>query len=264
MNDISNTALVTLKCHIQDAQEVCSILNDKSSIKMYKYLNESLDEAGKSILNKGVKKNLEKHTALRAKKYDDYVVEFLHKYPEAAVVNIGCGLDNRFERIDNGKCLFIDLDFPDIMNIKQNTFPASERYKQIAKSVFDFSWMEKTGKKPVLLLAEGVFMYCHENDVKSLFSEIHNKIPDSEIVFEVFSSKWLKGWRKKLTDFKLQKQLKFGKDASYKFGIADSNEIERWSEHYKLIEDWSYMDIMKQNASDFLRKIQWTVYYKIK
>jgi len=263
MNDISNTALVTLKCHIQDAQKDVSILNDKSSLNVLEFLNTHLDEKGKSILNKEVKKNLEKHTALRAKKYDDYVLQFLQKHPEASIVNIGCGLDNRFERIDNGKCLFLDLDFQDIIEIKKQIFPATKRYMQIGQSVFDFSWMDSVRNKPILLLAEGVFMYCHESDVKSLFQEIHTRIPGTKMVFEVFSSKWLKGWKKWIVDLKIRKQLKFGKDAYFKFGIADSREIESWSAHYKLIEDWSYFDAVKPNAKDYLRKIQWTVYYEI-
>jgi O-methyltransferase involved in polyketide biosynthesis len=264
MNDISNTALVTLKCHIQDATQDDSVLNDKSSLKAYEYLIANLNPKGKEMLNNKLKKNLMSHTVLRAKKYDDYALHFLQRHPEATIVNIGCGLDNRFERIDNGTCLFFDLDLPDIVDVKKNIFPATNRYRQIGKSVFDFSWFKELPEQAVLLLAEGVFMFCNESDVKALFNKIHNKIPGTEIVFEVFSSKWLKGWKKKIIDFKLQKQLKFGKDASFTFGIADSREIEGWSEDYKLIEDWSYFDVIKPNAKDFLRKVQWTVYYKIK
>jgi O-methyltransferase involved in polyketide biosynthesis len=264
MNDISNTALVTLRCHIEDAKQTDSILKDRSSLKTYEYLNTILDEEDKKILNKRVKRNLVKHTALRAKKYDDYVIQFLSKHPEAIIINIGCGLDHRFERIDNGKCEFIDLDLPDVMDIKKNIFPGTKRYRQIGQSVFDFNWLDNIDKAPVLLLAEGVFMFCNETEVKALFNELHKRMPDSCIVFEVFSSKWLKGWKGKATEFKLRKQLKFGKDASFQFGIADSDEIENWSENYKLIEDWSYFDVIKPNVKDFLRKIQWTVYYKIK
>ena len=264
MNDISNTALVTLKCHIQDAKQDNPILNDRSSLKTYSYLNANLDEKGKKILNKRVKKSLIKYTVLRAKKYDDYVVQFLKENPDAIIVNIGCGLDHRFERIDNGKCIFFDLDLSDIMEIKKNIFPVTKRYKQIGQSVFDFNWIDKIDKAPVLLMAEGVFMYCNEKNIKALFNELHERVPGSEIVFEVFSSKWLTGWRKKIIDFKLQQELKFGKNASFKFGIKDSDEIEGWSEYYKLIEDWSYFDEIKKNTIEYFRKLQWTIYYEIK
>ena len=159
--------------------------------------------------------------------------------------------------------MFIDLDLPDVMDIKASIFPSTKRYWQIGQSIFDFSWMEMVPEQPVILLAEGVFMYCLESDVRSLFHEIHCRIPGAEMAFEVFSSKWLKGWKRKVFEFKLRKQLKFGKEASFQFGIADSDEIETWSEHYDFIEDWSYFDVIKPNARDALRKIQWTIYYKI-
>jgi len=263
MNDISVTALVTLKCHVQDTEQTESILEDFSSLKTYQYLNTILDENGKTILQKKVKSNLVTHTALRAKKFDGYVTAFLRKYPTASIVNIGCGLDHRFERVDNGTCMFYDLDLPDIIDLKKEIFTETKRYHQIAKSVFDFSWFEQIANQPVLLLAEGVFMYCHESDVRSLFEAIHSRFQGSEMAFEVFSSTWLKGWRKWMVDIKIRRQLKFGEDASFKFGIANSDEIESWSEHYKLIEDWSYFDVVKPNIKDSLRKIQWTVYYKI-
>lgn len=263
MNDLSNTALVTLKCHVQDAQNKDSILRDRSSLKVYEYLNSILDERSKKILNNNLRKSLVKHTVLRAKKYDEYVKQFLKRNPQAVIVNIGCGLDHRFERVDNGKCFFLDLDLPDIMDIKKKIFPATKRYRQIGKSVFDYSWFDEVPEQPSILMAEGVFMYFPEEKVKSLFHEIHNRIQEAEIVFEVFSSTWLEGWRKWVVDLKIRKQLKFGKDAAFQSGISDSNDIESWSEHYKLIEDWSYFDVIKPNVKDFLRKIQWTVYYRI-
>lgn len=264
MNDVSNTALVTLKCHVQDAEKKDPVLADKSSLKAYEYLNANLDERGKLILNKNSKRNQVKHIAIRAKKYDEYAIQYLQKYPTATIVNIGCGLDHRFERVDNERCMFLDIDLPDIMDVKKEIFPATERYLQAGQSVFDFDWMNRIKPGPVLLLAEGVFMYCEEHAVRSLFQEIHKKVPDSSIVFEVFNSRWLTGLKGKMVDFKLRKQLKFGKDASFQFGIEDSDSIELWSEHYTFIEDWSYIDEIKPHAKDSLRKIQWSVYYQIK
>lgn len=263
MNDISNTALVTLRCHIEDAESTTSILNDSSSLKAYGYLEVYLDEEAMKILAKTPRKSLVRHTAMRAKKYDSYVTRYLEAHPEATIVNIGSGLDDRFARIDNGKCLFYDIDLPDIIGVKKEIFPETDRYRQLGQSVFDFDWMQVVPPGPLLLLAEGVFMYCAPSDVKALFREIHERHPGSTMAFEVFNSKWLKGWKGKMVDFKLRKQLKFGEDASFRFGIADSDEIERWSEHYTLIEDWSYIDEVKPNAKDSIRKIQWTVYYHI-
>ncbi len=263
MNDLSNTALVTIKCHAQDARQNNPVLNDQSALKVIRYLETNIDHSNRSKIFRQVSKSLEKHIALRALKYDNYVRAFLLKYPSATIINIGCGFDNRFERIDNGQCNFWDIDLPEIINLKSRIFLPNQRYHQLGQSVFDYSWLDKIGTKPVLLLAEGVFMYCDETDIKNLFEKIHEKLNVAEFAFEVFSSKWLKGWKKKMVDFKLKKELKFGKGAEFVFGIDDSNAIEKWSPNYQFIEDWSYFDTRGKRKSDFIRKIQWTVYYKL-
>ena len=275
INDVSQTAFLTLQCHALDAQSKRPYLNDASSVHTLELLKEFFSKSDsilyRRLFENRVKSKLIAHTALRAKKYDSYIRSFLDQYPEATVINIGCGLDNRFERIDNGKVTFYDLDLPDIINIKRQIFPEKERYNQISRSVFDFEWMDLVKNDHVILVAEGVFMYCREEDVKALFLNLKAKMNNPEIVFEVFNSIWLKGWRKKMMEFKLKKELKFGEGATFQFGISDSEAIESWDQGMELIDDWSYLEsdeldsfllkLMRRNNS--FRKVQWTVHYHL-
>ncbi len=275
INDISETAFLTLQCHAIDAASSSPILNDISSIEtlniLKNYFSKSDRELHKKLFQNKVKKNLVKHIVLRAKKYDSYITEFIDKYPNATVVNIGCGLDNRFERVDNMNIHLFDLDLPDIMNIKKQIIQEKANYHQISQSVFEFDWIGRIETEHVILVAEGVFMYCTEQDVKKLFLTLQEKLNKPEIIFEVFNSKWLKGWRKKSMDFKLKKELKLGEGTTFKFGILDSDEIENWNQGFRLIDDWSYFDSEELNSvfwrlfrnSDSLRKVQWTVHYEL-
>ncbi len=68
----------------------------------------------------------------------------------------------------------------------------------------------------------------------------------------VFNSKWLSGWRKRVTEIKLKKELKFGEGAAYEFGIPDSDAIESWDKGMKLMR-----------RSNSMRKVQWTVHYQL-
>jgi O-methyltransferase involved in polyketide biosynthesis len=275
VNDISETAFLTLQCHALDAQSQRPLLSDKRSIEtldiLKKHFSESDSILHKKLFENKVKNKLIVYTVLRAKRYDSYILDFLNKYPNSTVVNIGCGLDTRFERIDNGSIHYYDLDLPDIMNIKRQIFPEKERYHQISKSVFEFDWIDKIESEHVILVAEGVFMYCNGQDVKSLFLTLQERLPNSEMVCEVFNSKWLKGWRKKTMEFKLKKELRLGEGTTFQFGISDSDEIGRWNQGLKLIDDWSYLDSGELNSrvlrlfrkNDSFRKIQWTVHYKL-
>ena len=275
INDVSETAFLTLQCHAIDALSSAPILNDKSAVEtlnvLKAYFLTSGSELHKNIFQNKVNKNLVTHTVIRAKKYDEYILKFIDQHPHATVVNIGCGLDNRYERINNRSIHFFDIDLPDIMNIKKQIFHEEANYHQISQSVFDLEWIDKIDTEHVILVAEGVFMYCNEQDVKRLFITLQEKLKKPEIVFEVFNSKWLTGWRKKMMEFKLQKELKLGEGTTFKFGIAESDEIENWNPAFRLIDDWSYLDsdeldssVMRlfRNSNSF-RKVQWTVHYEL-
>jgi O-methyltransferase involved in polyketide biosynthesis len=275
VNDISETAFLTLQCHALDAQSSRPLLNDTGAIgtldTLKRYFASSDRRLHKKLFENKVKPGLVTHTVLRAKQYDACIRSFLERYPEAAVINIGCGLDHRFERVDNGKVRFFDLDLPDIMNIKKQVFPEKERYTQISGSVFDVGWIGQVRTDHVILVAEGVFMYCLEEDVKMLFAKLQEQFRDPEIVFEVFSSRWLRGWRKRIMEFKLKKELKLGEGTVFRFGIADSDAIEKWDPGMKLISDWSYLDsgeldsffLKWMRRNDRIRKLQWTVHYRL-
>ena len=267
IGQVAQTAFLTLQCHALDASSDHPILNDVESINIMKALREKTGFSG--LKSTRINKSLINHIALRARQYDYFARSFIEKLPNAAIVNIGCGLDNRFKRIDNGKILYYDLDFPEIIDLKEKIMPPAERYKQIAQSVFEFNWINEIDREHVFLMAEGVFMYCEPSDVKNLFHELQKSFSNPEIVFEVFNSKWLKGWRRKMMTFRIKKELKLGEDTVFKFGIADSDEIEKWNNNYHLIQDWSYLDeeeaiIPLKNIiqnSDFFRKVLWTLHY---
>jgi O-methyltransferase involved in polyketide biosynthesis len=186
INDISETAFLTLQCHAMDARLRKPLLGDQTAIHTFELLKAYFSESGSAmqqrLFSDRVKSSLVEHIALRAKKYDAYILDFLERFPEAAVVNIGCGLDHRFERVDNGKITFYDLDLPDIMNIKRQIFPEKERYIQLSVSVFDFEWIGHIQNDHVMLVAEGVFMYCREQDVRTLFFKLQEKLNNPEIV----------------------------------------------------------------------------------
>lgn len=274
INDVSETALLTLYSHAFDAQDENSILNDVSSVQTTHFLNNELSKSEKKLHQQLSSGKIDKkgvvHIAIRAKRYDKYILDFCRKYPNATIVNIGCGLDNRFERIDNGKIKFFDLDLPDIIDIKKQLFDETDRYHYISQSVFDYSWIEKIPKNDTLFISEGVFMYCLEDDVKSLFLKLQENFSGSEMVCEVFNSMWLKGWLKKIMQFKMRKELHLGKDASFKSGIRDSNEMESWNQGLILLDDWSYFDSEEKKLGllklfrhiKLFRKTQWTVHYR--
>ncbi len=276
LNDISATAIMTLACHAIDAQAKRSILNDQVAVGTINWLKSRLNREPSTLLKKVFEGRLDSklwvHIALRAKQYDHYVQNFLNKHPDAVVVNIACGLDDRFGRVDNGQVDFYDLDLPDILKLKALRFPPQGRYHQIAQSVFDYTWMDQLPKdRPLLLLAEGLFMYCQEAEVKGLLLALESRFSGCEFVFELFNRFWMSSWRKPILNLILKQKLRFDPNAQMTFGLRTGQEIKSWHPHFKLLEEWTYFDTKDPRIGwmrwagklPFVRKTLWTMRWQL-
>ena len=71
------------------------------------------------------------------------VRDYLKDHPNAAVVNLGCGLDNTGRTCDNGRCKIYNLDFPDVIALRQQLLPAGDREQNIPCDLKDTAWFGK-------------------------------------------------------------------------------------------------------------------------
>ena len=277
IGDIASTSFITLYCHALETLSENPIISDMKSVEIMTELNKTLsrsDHPLDRILASGrLDKQLVVHIALRAKKYDDYARDFLVKFPDGVIVNIGCGLDSRFLRIDNRRVVFYDLDLPELIAVKKTFMQQTDRYRLISSSVLDFGWMNvvRMHRGPFLFMAEGVFMYLDGKDVRSLVLKLQETFSGSELVCEVVNSLWLKPLIRTLLDYKLMWQVHLGKDALFRSGVRDGHDMEQWHTGIQLLDEWSYFDADEKKLGwlrvlrhiEFIRKTQWTVHYRL-
>ncbi len=180
---------------------------------------------------------------------DNATKDFIKKYSDAIIINIGCGFDTRFFRLDNGKILWFDLDLPESIRIRRQFFEETDRYKMIPKSVFDYSWIDEIPTdKPVLIIAEGILMYFTELEVKELMDKLVESFDDVEMLLETIPSS-LVNQSKKQDIIKNQYQI----DAEFQWGIKREKEIEKLNSRIKFIDDWHYFDYHR----DRWKSIRW-------
>jgi O-methyltransferase involved in polyketide biosynthesis len=277
IGDIASTSFITLYCHALETLSDNPLLSDPKSVEIMTELNKTFSRSentlDKTLAAGTLDRRLVVHIAIRAKKYDEYARDFLERFPGGVIVNIGCGLDSRFLRVDNGLAIFYDLDLPEIIGIKKTFFEETERYHFIASSVLDYSWITaiRRHKGPFLFMAEGVFMYLDGDDVRSLVVKMQETFPGSELVCEVVNSFWLKSPLKKMLDYKLQREVHMGKDATFRSGIRDGREMEQWHSGIQFLDEWSYFDSDEKKLGWLrllrhiwlIRKTQWTVHYRL-
>lgn len=128
--------------------------------------------------------------SIRGSQIDEYTIEYLKKYPDSTVVYLGCGLDARARRVNVPSKLWYDLDFPQVIEIKKQLYEETTNYRYIPSSVTDWGWMDKIecGRNPVLVIAEGLLMYLHEQDIKLLFIKMRDKFKDVIFIFDAYST----------------------------------------------------------------------------
>ena len=114
------------------------------------------------------------------------VSDYLEKHPKAAVVNMGCGLDTTFTRLDNGQCKGYNLDFPEMIELRESLLTPGDREQNIACDLNDFSWFDKIdASHGAVFFAAGVFYYFRFDDLKKLFPAMEARFPGCVLAFDV-------------------------------------------------------------------------------
>jgi O-methyltransferase involved in polyketide biosynthesis len=171
---------------------------------------------------------------IRARKMDETVREFLAAHPKALILHLGCGLDSRCLRVGTPQAQWYDLDLPDVIQLRRAFYSETESYHMLASSVADLAWLDQIPPTslPVLIIAEGLFMYLPETSVKQLLLAIHDRFPHSQIIFDAFSQ---------YTTERIQAHPSLQKTgARILWGIDDLHQIETWAEGIHLQEEWYF------------------------
>ncbi|MBR3264881.1 MAG: class I SAM-dependent methyltransferase [Erysipelotrichaceae bacterium] len=171
--------------------------------------------------------------------------DYLKDNPEAAVVNLGCGLDDSFSKADNGYCRGYNIDLPDVIDIRNKILIAKDNEFNIASDLNDYRWMDKIdGSRGAVFFAAGVFYYLKKEEVRRLADTLAQRFPGAVLVFDACN--------KKGADMMRKTWLKEAgiNDVSAYFSIENSDEIKDWSHHFESVSERSYMrgyrDIYKE------------------
>ena len=164
------------------------------------------------------------------------VESYLNEHPKAAVVNLGCGLDDTFSKADNGLCSGYNLDFPDVIAVRNELLPAGEREENIACDLNDFTWMDLIdSSNGAVFFAAGVFYYFRTEEVKKLFAAMAERFSGAVLAFDACNERGAKLMRKTwLKEAGIT-------DVHAFFSLEDETEIRGWSNRFSSVTAKSYM-----------------------
>jgi len=231
LDGVSETLLMTLYVRARESQRPNAMIHDDKAVAMVNQIDCDFSRLR-------MQRHDEIAVIMRMNKFDSHVRDFLLRNPDAVVVHIGCGLDTRFERVDNTRVEWFDLDMPDVMTLRQKLIRSeSSRYHTLATSVFEDGWLEEVSRfkpRPFMFVAEGVLPYFEEVQVKSLFLKLREQFPGCELVCDAHTSFVI--WADNL-------HLAYAKvKARLHWSIKDGKDVESWAEGIRLLDEWNYYD----------------------
>jgi O-methyltransferase involved in polyketide biosynthesis len=240
----ARTLLVPLACRAIESTCPDAILHDPRSVELYTALGGSRD----FLL--GMSEHDRLFTVMRMRQFDTFARSFLARNPGGVVVDIGCGLDTRFDRLDDGTLTWLGVDLPEVIRLRRQWLPDTARCTTIGQSMFELSWLDEVArhKKPVIFLAEGVFPYFSTRDVKPMLLTMAGRFPSAELVFDAMAPfvAWL---------HKSSSVLKRS-GAQALWDAKNPAELETWG--LRLLERWSYFDKPEPrlgSAANLMRRI---------
>ena len=250
-NTVQETLILPLYSRKLCSELYPSLYHDETSVHLIDQIDYDFSEAEKNS-----RSLMQRFGALEvAMRQNDLaweVRDYLKKHPKAAVVNLGCGLDSTGRACDNGSCKIYNLDFPDVITVRNELLPAGEREKNIPCNLNDTAWfgeIDATGG--AVFFASGVFYYFLTGQVKALVQAMASAFPDGVLVFDaanrtavrMIAKTWLKS-------AKIQ-------DVGAYFAVSDaSGEIGAWDSRLQVTSRGymlGYNDLKDPSVGGFFR-----------
>jgi O-methyltransferase involved in polyketide biosynthesis len=242
LGDAQASLLIPLWARATEADHPMPVLRDPKAVELVESIDYPFDQFAKAKVSSV-------SYCIRAVIFDRLVERFLEDHPSGTVVEIGAGLDTRFDRLDNGTVEWFDLDLPDAMALRKRLFDETPRRTFLSTSVLETGWIEtvaETAASAVLFVAEGVLYFLARQQVAGLFRRLADRFPGASILFDCQSPLYL-----------LYNNLTHPlRDARLVWSVGRVREIQRWDprfamEAYVGFGDPPYYD------KRYLRRLPW-------
>ena len=250
---VAETLLIPLYMRAKESRRADPILCDKAAEQLVDSLEYDYSRFDGAKLS-------EVGCVVRGWYFDRAVRRFIETHPNPVVVNVGCGLDTRFQRIGGGEAIFYDMDLPEVIALRRELIPEQQGNAYIAASLLETGWMDDLRRKhpdgEFIFVVEGVLMYFYEKQVKAFLHHVASRFGGGELWFDVCGTIMS---RHGVKPDSLRKH-----EAQIRSGLSDGRVVEQWESALRLIEQANYMKSFRSRWGFFfgqiLGRIPWLCY----
>lgn len=196
---------------------------DTKAVELVEKIDYDFDDASKdSTMSNGV--------IARTLVFDELVKKFIDENPDCTVVNIACGLDTRFYRMDNGRITWYNVDLPEVINVRNQIYAEHDRVSNIGISATNPKWAKKikvSGK--MLFIIEGLSMYLTREENAQMLSIINDNFDNAYVLMEFLAKRWV-------SKEKVEKSIK-NTGAKFVFGADSFDDIKDIAVGFRRVKD---------------------------
>ena len=250
-NTVQETLIMPLYSRKLCSELFPNIYRDETAVRLIDKIDYDFSDAEKSS-NSLMQRFGSLEVAVRQNDLAYEVRDYLKAHPKAAVVNLGCGLDGTGRACDNGSCKIYNLDYPDVIAVRNELLPAGEREENIPCDLNDTEWFSKIdASNGAIFFASGVFYYFLTEQVKALVQKMADAFPGSVLVFDaanrtavkMIAKTWLKSAKIK--------------DVGAYFAVSDAQkELSSWDSRLRVTSRGymlGYNNLHDPSVSGFFR-----------
>ena len=188
LDGVPETLLIPLWARAQEQSRPDPLIIDPVS--------EQIVEALDYDFSRFTKKNVDaENFCIRSRVMDSLVGSILRDSSPRTVVEFGPGLDTRFHRLGHLSKRWIEIDFAEVIALRERFFQTDACRQMISGSMLDQTWMDElrgTMEEPPLFIAEGVFYFFSRDQIRDFLGRLKTEFPGSSIVFDAVSALYLK------------------------------------------------------------------------
>ena len=230
LGDVQETALIPLAIRANETERKTARIHDNKAVAIIRELDADTEKLDRFFSHEGV--------IARTVMFDETVKKLLRKYPDAVCVNIGCGLDDRFTRVDNGKVRWFHVDLADSIEMRKHFFHETEREHMLAADILRAGWTEQIPKnKVVIVIAEGLFMYFSKEQAQTVLNSMTGSFDRGFLLVELMHPKMM---NEKKHDTVKNTSAKFG------WGTVTGRDLLPLDAKLTLINERSFWEEMKK------------------
>ena len=184
LDPVEETLLIPLWAKAEEARRPDAVLRDPRADSIRDRLDYDFDRLADARAS-------QLGCCVRGRLMDSWVCAHLATHPGCVVVDLGCGLDGRFERVDDGRACWFELDLPSVIGLRRSFFHEGARRRMLATSVLDEAWLDEieaaAAGGPVLFVTEGMLPYLEPAEVRALLGRLATRFPGATLMFDAMS-----------------------------------------------------------------------------